>query len=186
MLVKIPLVYTSVAIRNWRAFHKLGIAGISAPGSYWGAIRLNWPVDVGAYKSVRSPDDPILLFMVRTPVSPGLPERDQHRMGRLELLNTPFSTFEEKTRDQLNRMLHDGGFDSKRDVLAITVNRWPHGYAPEYNALSDSGTNADTPNLAARKHFGRIAIANSDAGMAAYTDIAIDQAHRAVNELLAQ
>jgi hypothetical protein len=33
--------------------------------------------------------------------------------------------------------------------------------------------------------FGRIAIANSDAGRAAYTDIAIDEAHRAVGELLA-
>jgi spermidine dehydrogenase len=32
--------------------------------------------------------------------------------------------------------------------------------------------------------FGRIAIANSDAGAAAYTDSAIDQAHRAVGELL--
>jgi spermidine dehydrogenase len=186
MLVKIPLVYTSVAIRNWRAFHKLGIAGISAPGSYWGAIRLNWPVDVGAYKSVRSPDDSILLFMVRAPVSPGLPERDQHRMGRLELLNTPFSTFEEKTRDQLNRMLHGGGFDAKRDVMAITVNRWPHGYAYEFNPLFDDFSIPPDrrANVIGRQRYGRIAIANSDSGAAAYTDSAIDQAHRAVTELL--
>ena len=91
-LVKIPLVYTSVAIRNWRAFHKLGVAGISSPGMYWTATRLNWPVDVGAYKSVRSPDDPILLFMLRAPVSPGLPERDQHRAGRYELLRPVLRT----------------------------------------------------------------------------------------------
>jgi spermidine dehydrogenase len=186
MLVKIPLVYTSVAIRNWRAFHKLGIAGISAPGSYWTGTRLNWPVDVGAYKSVRSPDDPMLLFMIRTPVSPGLPERDQHRAGRLELLNTPFSTFEEKIRDQLNRMLHTGGFDSKRDILAITVNRWPHGYAYEFNPLFDdfSIPPDKRANVVGRQRFGRIAIANSDSGAAAYTDSAIDQAHRAVTELL--
>jgi spermidine dehydrogenase len=186
-LVKVPLVYTSVAIRNWRAFHKLRIAGISAPGSYWTSTRLNWPVDVGEYKSVRSPDDPILLFMLHTPVSAGLPERDQHRMGRMELLNTPFATYEAKIRDQLNRMLSGGGFDSARDVTAITVNRWPHGYAYEFNPLFDdfSVPPERRANVVGRQRFGRIAIANSDSGAAAYTDSAIDQAHRAVTELLA-
>ena len=186
-LVKIPLVYTSVAIRNWRAFHSLGIGGVSAPGSYWTGVRLNWPVDVGAYRSVRSPDDPILLFMVRTPVSPGLPERDQHRMGRMELLNTPFATFEEKTRDQLNRMLKGGGFDSARDIMALTVNRWPHGYAYEFNPLFDdfSVPPEKRANVIGRQRFGRIVIANSDSGAAAYTDSAINQARRAVDELLA-
>jgi spermidine dehydrogenase len=186
-LVKVPLVYTSVAIRNWRAFHKLGVAGISAPGSYWTGTRLNWPVDVGAYKAVRSPDDPILLFMLHVPVSPGLPERDQHRMGRMELLNTPFATYEEKIRDQLNRMLGGAGFDSARDIMAITVNRWPHGYAYEFNPLFDdfSIPPEKRANVVGRQRFGRIAIANSDSGAAAYTDSAIDQARRAVDELLA-
>jgi spermidine dehydrogenase len=186
-LVKVPLVYTGVAIRNWRAFHKLGVAGISAPGSYWSGTRLNWPVDVGAYKSARSPDDPMLLFMVHVPVSPGLPERDQHRMGRMELLNTPFATYEAKIREQLNRMLAGSGFDSARDILAITVNRWPHGYAYEFNPLFDdfSIPPEKRANVIGRQRFGRIAIANSDSGAAAYTDSAIDQAYRAVNELLA-
>jgi spermidine dehydrogenase len=186
-LVKVPLVYTSVAIRDWRAFHKLGIAGISAPGSYWTGTRLNWPVDVGSYKAVRSADDPILLFMIHVPVSPGLPERDQHRMGRMELLTTPFSTYEEKIRDQLNRMLGGAGFDSARDVMAITVNRWPHGYAYEFNPLFDdfSIQPEKRANVVGRQRFGRIAIANSDSGAAAYTDSAINQARRAVDELLA-
>jgi spermidine dehydrogenase len=186
-LVKIPLVYTSVAIRNWQSFHKLGVAGISSPGMYWSGTRLNWPVDVGAYKSVRSPDDPMLLFMIRTPVSPGLPERDQHRVGRQELLDTPFETFEQKIRDQLQRMLGGAGFEAKDDILAITVNRWPHGYAYEFNPLFDdfSLPPDKRANVVGRQRFGRIAIANSDSGAAAYTDSAIDQAHRAVTELLA-
>lgn len=186
-LVKIPLVYANVAIRNWRVFRELGVAGISAPGMYWSGVRLNWPVDVGNYKSVRAPDDPILLFMVRAPVSPGLPERDQHRMGRTELLSTSFADFELKTRDQLQRMLGPAGFNAKNDVLAITVNRWPHGYAYEFNPLFDdfSIPPEKRANVVGRARFGRIAIANSDAGAAAYTDSAIDQAHRAVGELLA-
>ncbi len=186
-LVKIPLVYTGVAVRNWQAWHKLGIRSISAPGSYFTSCRLNWPVDVGAYRSVRSPDDPMVLFMVRVPVSPGLTEREQHRAGRAELLATSLETFEEKIRDQLNRMLGGAGFDAARDIMAITVNRWPHGYAYEFNPLYDdfSVPPDQRANVIGRQRFGRITIANSDSGAAAYTDSAIDQAWRAVNELLA-
>ena len=87
------------------------------------------------------------MRMIRTPAQPGLPEREQHKAGRAELLATPFETFEKNIRDQLGRMLGPGGFDPARDIAGIAVNRWPHGYAPEYNALCDSGFDADhTPN----------------------------------------
>jgi spermidine dehydrogenase len=113
-------------------------------------------------------------------------ERDQHRMGRAELLTTSFATFEEKIRDQLGRILGPGGFDPARDITAITVNRWPHGYAYEYNPLFDPDwQKGEAPHEIARARFGPITIANSDAAAAAYTDAAIDQAHRAVEELLA-
>jgi spermidine dehydrogenase len=185
-LIKTPLVYTSVALRNWKAFAKLGIARVYAPGGYSSSFGLNEPVNIGAYKSVRSPDEPILIRMTRTPASPGLPEREQHKIGRAELLVTPFETFERNIRAQLGQTLGSAGFDPAHDILGIAVNRWPHGYAPEYNALCDIGYDADhTPNLIARKQFGRIAIANADSGMGAYTDVAINQAYRAVNELLA-
>ena len=185
-LVKIPLVYTTVALTNWRAFQKLGIYEVYAPGSYHTSLRLNPVVDIGAYSSVRSPDEPVLLRMTKVPCSPGLDERTQHRLGHAELLATPFSTFEHKIRDQLGRILGPGGFDPARDITAITVNRWPHGYAYEYNPLFDPDwAPGQAPHEIGRARFGRIAIANSDSGAAAYTDSAIDQAHRAVGELLA-
>ena len=184
-LIKTPLVYTNVALKNWTAFEKLKISSVFAPGSYFSSIQLNPTVNIGAYKSVRSPKEPILIRMTRTPAQPGLHEREQHKAGRAELLATPFETFERNIRDQLGRMLRPGGFDPKHDIEGIAVNRWPHGYAPEYNALCDIGFDADhTPNLVARKKFGNIAIANADSGMGAYTDVAIEQAHRAVSELV--
>ena len=113
-------------------------------------------------------------------------ERDQHRIGRGELLTTSFATFEAKIRDQLGRMLGPGGFDPARDITAITVNRWPHGYAYEYNPLFDPDwPKGEAPHEVGRARCGPIAIANSDAAAAAYTDAAIDQAYRAVEELLA-
>ncbi len=184
-LIKTPLVYTSVALRNWTAFRKLGIQRVYAPGCYHSSFRLNPTVDIGGYASPRSAEEPILIHMERTPAQPGLNEREQHKAGRWELLTTTFETFERKIREQLARTLGAGGFDPARDIEAIIVNRWPHGYAPEYNALIDGDTPPDQmPNLIGRARFGRIAIANSDAGMAAYTDVAMNQAYRAVHELL--
>jgi spermidine dehydrogenase len=185
-LVKVPLVYTSVGLRNWTSFHKLAVSNIHAPGAYWNAASLNWPVNIGDYRSPRSPEEPILVHMSRTPCKPGLPAREQHKAGRLELLVTPFEMFERKIRDQLSRMLGAGGFDAARDIEAITVNRWPHGYGYEYNPLFDPDWPAgQAPHIVGRKRFGRIAIANSDSGATAYTDVAMDQAYRAVDELLA-
>jgi spermidine dehydrogenase len=122
--------------------------------------------------------------MVRTPCSPGLSEHEQNRAGRADLLATPFETLEMRIREQLGRVLGPGGFDPARDITAITVNRWPHGYAREYNPLFDPDVPpAERWNVVGRRRYGRIAIANSDAGGAAYTDSAIDQAYRAVTEL---
>jgi spermidine dehydrogenase len=184
-LIKTPLVYTSVALSNWRAFAKLKLNSVYAPGGYHSYFHLNAHVNIGGYRSPNSPDEPILLHMVRTPCEPGLPELDQHRVGRAELLATPFTTFERNIREQLARTLSAGGFDPAEDITAITVNRWPHGYAPEYNPLFDPELpDEQRPHVIGRARFGNITIANSDSGGGAYTDVAIDQAHRAVMELL--
>jgi spermidine dehydrogenase len=183
--VKVPLVYTVVGVKNWQAFGKLGMRGVICPGMYHSMISLDLAVDIGDYKSPKQPDEPVLVRMLRTPCKPGLPARDQHRFGHYDLFTTSFEIFERNIRDQLWRVLGAGGFDPARDIDAITVNRWPHGYAYEYNPLWDPDwPEGQRPCDIARKPFGRIAIANSDAAAAAYADQAVDQAYRAVWELL--
>lgn len=183
---KVPLIYTTVALKNWHAFEKLGVQNVSCPGMYHNSIGLNSVVDIGDYTSPKAPDEPILVHMLRTPCHPGMSARDQQRMGRFELFRTSFETFEGQIRDQLARVLGDGGFDSSRDIAAITVNRWSHGYAYEYTPLWDPAwPPGQRPCEIGRKRFGRIAVANSDAAAAAYTDQAIDQGYRAVTELSA-
>jgi spermidine dehydrogenase len=183
--VKTPLIYANVALRNWTAFKALGVAAVYAPGSYFSSLSLNAVVDIGDYKSARAPEEPMLVRMVRTPCQPGLPERDQNRAGQHDIFTTTFATFEGNIRDQLARILGPGGFDAARDVTGVTINRWPHGYAYEYNQLFDpEWPEAQQPHVIGRARFGRIAIANSDSGAAAYTDSAIDQAYRAIQELL--
>jgi spermidine dehydrogenase len=182
--VKAPFVYTHVAIRNWEAFQKLGIHQIMAPGGYHSFIALDFPVSVGEYKFPSKPEEPAVLFMLRTPCNPGAPRRDQYRAGRYELLNTKFETIERNIREQLQRMLGGAGFEAAGDIEAITVNRWAHGYAYEYDWYSDRDLPpGPRPNVIGRAPFGNITIANSDSAARAYTDAAIDEAYRAVREL---
>ena len=95
-----------------------------------------------------------------------------------------FTDYEREVREHLAGMLAGGGFDPSRDILAITANRWPHGYAYDRDPLHDpEWREGEAPHEIGRRRFGRIAIANSDAGAAAFVDCAIDQAHRAVQEL---
>ena len=183
-LVKEPLVYTTVGIRNWKALEALKVSSIYAPGGYYSNLNLDPIVNIGAYKAATNPERPTLLHLTRTPCLAGLPEHDQNRAGRAELLATTFETFERETRSQLGRMLGPGGFEPARDITALIVNRWPHGYAPERNFLWEAEVPAEqTPQVVGSQRFGRIAIANSDCGGGAYTDVAIDMAHRAVADL---
>jgi len=182
---KVPLLYNTVLVRNWSAFQKLGTSAIYAPGMYYTGVNLDIPVSIGGYECTKKPDEPIVVHMMKAACQPGRPAREQHKLGRIQLYSTTFETYERNIREQLGRMLGPGGFDPARDILEITVNRWPHGYAYEYNSLFDQFwlEGGETPCQVARKPFGRLAIANSDADAYAYIDCAIDQAYRAVQEL---
>ncbi len=185
--VKIPLVYTNVQLRNWTALEKQNISSAECPGSFFDSVTLDFPVSMGGYNYPGKPEDPCVIHLQHVPCSPGLPARDQQRAGRARLLATKFETFERNIREQLGRILSGGGFDPAQDIQAITVNRWPHGYAYEYNSLYDPEWPAgQSPCEIGRKPFGRIHTANSDAGAFAYTNEAIDQAWRAVQEVTAK
>ena len=182
--VKVPLVYGTVVIRNWHALKKLGVSTAYCAGSYFSEVYMDFPVSIGSYEFTQSPDEPCVLHLVRVPTFPGLPIKDQYRSGRAEILTTSFETFEQRVRDQLGRMFGAGGFDSMRDILAITINRWPHGYAYSYSSLFDPEfAPGQEPHIIGRQRFGRISIANADSGAMAETSVAIEQAMRAVQEV---
>ena len=193
--LKAPLIYTNVLIRNWTAFQKLGTHEVRCPGSYFDNVNLTPPISIGGYRHARTPDEPTVLRMWRAPLVPearGRSAAEQWKAARRSLVTTTFETFERKIRDQLGRILSAGGFDPARDIEAITVNRWPHGYA--YGHDLETGQIAwrldEIPPersswIVARQPVGRIAIANSDAMADAMTEGAIGAAHLAVEALVA-
>jgi spermidine dehydrogenase len=183
---KVPMQITNVLIRNWQPFRQLRVHSIHVPNGYHQEVQLDTPLSIGGYESIRSPQQPAIVQMVRNPHVPGLPRREQNRLGRADMLATSFEQTESQVRLQLDRVLGPGGFDSANDILGLTVNRWPHGYAYTYDTLGDPDMpDAERPHVLGRRAFGRIAIANADSGAGAFVNVAIDQAERAVQECLA-
>ncbi len=183
-LVKAPLVYSNVALTNWRALKKSQTGMVFTPGMFHDYFMIDFPVSIGGYQFSRSEDEPVVLHFSKAMIVPGLSAREQHRAGRAELLGTTFETMERDLRMTLAGAYGSFGFDPESDISAITVNRWPHGYAYTYNSLFDPEyALGEAPHEIGRARFGNIAIANSDAGARAYLDEAINQAHRAVGEL---
>lgn len=178
--LKMPLVYAQVALRSWQALQASGVGAAYCPASYFQFVQMDFPVNSGAYQPPRTPDTPLVLLMIRMPC-PMLGQgevADILRQGRADLLGTSFESFEEKIREQLTAMYGIYGFQAERDIAAITLNRWPHGYT--YDEAMYQGKPAH--QQASQRH-GHIVIANADAAGKAYTDAAIDMAWRAVQEI---
>ena len=184
---KIPLVYISVAVRNWKAFENLGYQSFYIPqGILMHSFGMDFPVSMGGYEFTQKSNEPTVIHGTYCPTVPsqGLTEREQHVAGRRHLYELSFADLERDIVRQMSGALEDGGFDAGRDIAAITVNRWPHGYAYEYNELFDppEWNRYNGPHQAGSAQMGRISIANSDASAYAYVNGAIDAADRAVKE----
>ncbi|MBT8080349.1 MAG: NAD(P)-binding protein [Gammaproteobacteria bacterium] len=184
--VKVPLAYVKVMVPHWRWFADLGMDFAYYTNDFYKQVELDYPVSLGKYKFNKSPDEPMILHMCHSHHSPDIRGPEQWREARRVMLQTPFSGFEGHVRDQLDQALAGAGFDAERDIHAITVNRWPHGYAynPGFLWEPDWKTEPEKPWVVGRQPLGHITIANSDSGAAANTNAAITQAWRAVEEAL--
>jgi spermidine dehydrogenase len=195
---------TSVLFRDWRAFQAAKLTGVSAPTSFFGGMRLASPRYLGAMTPSKSPSEPVVVtfstgansgilsnrYMVEALCGENAPPvgtrpDDQFAAVRQGLLATPFSLFERHVREMSARVLAGTDFDPARDIVGITVNRWSHGFATGRNDLFDEALEpgAFPPIVVARQKFGKIAIANTDAGGVSTMQTAFDQAFRAINDL---
>ena len=118
--VKVPMLYTNVLLRRWTAFKQLGVASISAPGMYHTSNSLDPGTTVGGYQGVTTPDEPIVVHMVRNPNRPGLPRKEQNRAGQQELRTRSFEDFELSIRRQLARC-----WRARTSIRRRTSSGWP-------------------------------------------------------------
>jgi spermidine dehydrogenase len=187
MCTKRPLMVVNVVLRNGHALRKAGVGSAYLPGSYLERMLLVTGVNVADYRPQWRPEDPCVLQFyagVGQMVPEGTSIAQMQQVTRDWMLEQRFEDFEREVRRILNGIYGAAGLDVVNDILAITVNRWPHGYARDHLDLEDSDWNTEPfANVVGRQRCGNIVIANSDAGADAYTHVAIDEAWRAVSEL---
>jgi len=184
--VKTPFVYANVQLENGRAYSKLDATLFQCPYDPFQWVSTAPTVAVGGYEPPRGPDDPMVVFMMHSPMTG--PEqsascRDQLRRARHQIYSTAYADYEQQIRQQLQSILGKHGFNHETDIRAITVNRIPHGYAYVYLGLYDpKWEEGQAPHEIGRAQFGRISIANTDSEATPLMNLAFDAAWRAVEE----
>jgi len=184
--VKHPMLVTNVLLRSGKAFEQLGFTGAYCPGRLHAKTWLIKGVNTAGYEHGSDLEGPVpvMFWGIVPPPRHDVPIHAQLREARQAMLEMTFEDFEREVRTVLDGMLGPAGFDVAEDILAITVNRWPHGYAYDYLDLWDPDwEDGQAPHEIARQPIGNITIANSDAAASAYSQAAIEEAMRAVAEL---
>ena len=183
---KIPLVWANIHLEDGIAFSELGVNRIDCPKDPFVVVTTPPYTSTAGYQPPKKPSDSMVIFMMTVPEVKATGKetaREIYKAGRHVVYATSFATYEQQIRDQLQALLGPHGFNHETDIRAITVNRWPHGYAYEYLTLYDpEWEEGKAPHEIGRAQFGKISIANSDSEAYAYVNAAIDSAWRAVEE----
>jgi spermidine dehydrogenase len=173
-------VYINVLLKHWRPIADLGMYEMYLPGGYCTWMHIADPLQVGSYRPAYHPDKPTLLSMYKYVYKPGLDPEEQIIMARMEMENKPFEEYEREIRFELQHMFGSHGFSAADDILAITVNRWGHGY----NFFKGPKSGDEKPYVRGRERLGRISFAGADAGGSPWTQLALQQGRRAALEQL--
>jgi len=180
-----PCLMANIAVRHWRFLYKMGMSGcrwFEGLGNYLSVRKL---ATVGSVPPSVGPDAPTVLTIKVLFARPGLPIGEQGSRGRAELLGTSFAQYERAFREQLGDMFAAGGFDPRRDIAGIILNRWGHAYVnPQPGFFFGTDGQPAPRDVLRNAPHGRIAFANTDLAGAMDHRNAIREADRAVQQLV--
>lgn len=185
--VHAPFLVANVALTNWRFMEKLGITAAiwdKSEDDFGFTCNLRRPMLVGRHQPPLDPNRPAVLSFYTPFHQPGLPIRAQVSKGRSELMFTSYTDFERKIIRQMVKLFGAAGFDAKKDIAGIILNRWGHAYSVPYPGFY-GGAAGVGPRDVIRKHYGRIAFAHSELDGLQHWGPAVDEGRRAVQQVLA-
>ncbi len=180
-----PCLMANVAVRNWQFLHRLGLTECQWFEGIGNSMTLRKVATIGTDSPEISPDKPTVLTLKILFSKPGLPLQEQTVRGRMELLSTPYTKYEQMIKDQFNTMFGGTGFDASRDIAGIILNRWGHAYlSPQPGFFFGQDGQPGPGDFLRQNPYGRIAFANSDLAGIMDHRMSIKEAQRAVNQIL--
>jgi len=180
-----PCLMANIAVRNWEFLHRLGLTECQRFEGIGNSITLRKVATFGADTSTIAPNQPTILTMKILFSKPGLSIEQQTTRGRMELVSTPFRTYERLIRDQFTAMFGKAGFNADRDIAAIVLNRWGHAYlSPQPGFFFGANGNPGPGDVLRNTPYGRIAFANSDLAGIMDHRMSIREAQRAMHQVV--
>ena len=179
-----PCLMANIAVRNWRFLYKMGLSGCRWFGGLGDYLSVRRMALVGNEPRTIGPDSPTVLTIKVLFAQPGLSIAEQGSRGRAQLLGTSFAQYERAFREQLADMFAPGGFDPRRDIAGIILNRWGHAYVnPQPGFFFGTGGQLAPRDVLRSRPHGRIAFANTDLAGASDHRNSIREADRAVKQV---
>jgi spermidine dehydrogenase len=181
-----PAMVVNVALNNWRFMHRLGIAAARWFSDDFGfSCNIRRPMIAGAQKHTLHPDRPTVLTFYMGLYTPGHSAAEQGQLGRTQLFSTSYADYERKLRAHMTKLFGASGFDARRDIAGIILNRWGHARMLQPPNFFYGQNGAPAAREIVQKGFGRIIIGHSELNGHQSMSGAMSQGARAAEQALA-
>jgi spermidine dehydrogenase len=179
-----PMMVVNVALNQWHSLYKLGLTACRWFDGFGFSCNIRQPMTVGDYRPPLDPNKPTLVTFYVPFYYPGRSIQEQGSRGRQELLSTSYREYERQVREQLTRLFGSGGFNPKRDIAGIVLNRWGHAYVCPQPGFYFGREGKPAPRDVIRKRHGRIAFGHSELFGHQYWLGAVDEGRRAAEQVM--
>ncbi|WP_346836686.1 FAD/NAD(P)-binding protein [Microbulbifer sp. SAOS-129_SWC] len=185
-----PALVINVALTNWRFLAKMGVGAVrwfddEHQLGFCGNIRA--PMQVAGHTPPMDPDKPTLFTLYMGLYQPGeMDARRQTVAGRMRLFSTNYTDYELMLRQQMSRMFSAYGFDARRDIAGIVLNRWGHARLARPAGFMMRADHSVNPLEVVKQGYGRIIIAHSELNGAQNVIGAFEHGARAAQQAAAR
>jgi spermidine dehydrogenase len=178
-----PMLVVNVALNNWRFLHNLGYTAATWLDGFGFGANLRPNMVVGDYHPPLDPGRPNLLTFYVPFTTYGLSLVEQGNAGRAKLLSTSYADYERTIRRQMVHLFGAAGFNPRRDIAGIVLNRWGHAYVNPGPGFYFGRDGVSAPRDVVRRPHGRITFAHSELNGHQNWVAAVSEGRRAAEQL---
>ena len=180
-----PILTVNVAVRNWQFMERLGISAAQWFSGFGWYTNLRRQMVIDGKADPLDPAKPTVLTFYVPYLNPGMPLQAQTIVGRNQLFAGSYRAIEIQVRRQMQKLFGTAGFDAKRDIAAIILNRWGHAYIAPQPGFYFGTNGAPAPRDVIRQGYGRVTIGHSELSGQQLWSRGVEEGERAARQALA-
>jgi spermidine dehydrogenase len=186
-----PMLVINVGVRHWRFMEKMGVTSARWFGELGWFTNVRAPMSIDGDHMPLDPNRPTILtfynpYVCFSPalLDPAIPIRARCIAARQALLSLPYADIESAMRRQLTAAFGEAGFDAKRDIAAIIVNRWGHAYVALDPGFYFGKNRQPPPREVVQQGYGRVRFSHSELSGLQLWSTACAEGERAARQTL--